>query len=310
MKRLSDLLDDYLQIRRKFGVKYKSEGRYLRNFVSYAKQKSAYYITTDIALDWAVKPKDVLPSQGAKRLGVVRLFAKYLKTIDSRNMVPSLELLPFPYRRKSPYIYTDNEINNLLEAAGKLKSKNGLRAKTCTAFFGMIAVTGMRVCEAISLDRKDVDFANRVLTIHRTKFGKTRLVPIHPTSVSKLEEYAFFRDQIFPKPTSTSFFISSTGKRLTDYAMRYSFIKCSQQIGLRCKVDSRGPRLHDLRHSFSVKTMLRWYKEGANVEQQIPKLSTFLGHVSVKCTYWYLSANPELLQLAANLVYGPEEHTR
>ena len=182
----------------------------------------------------------------------------------------------------------------------------GLRARTYSTLFGLLAVTGMRVkSEALALNREDVDWVRGVLIIRGTKFGKSRLVPIHPTTQRALRRYARFRDQIYPKPKTKAFFVSQRGARLGYYGVLATFVRLSREIGLRGPSDSHGPRMHDLRHRFAVRTLLRWYREGVDVEKHIHKLSTYLGHVKVTDTYWYLSGVPELLQLAM----GRLEHT-
>jgi integrase len=313
MSDLAQALTEYLDLRRRLGYTLKNVEGFLTSFVRLAKEEGASYITTDLALRWAMAPANARPSQWANRLRIVRVFAKHLSALDARTEIPPPELLPFRYRRKPPYIYTDDEISRLLEAASALESLRGLRSRTYYTLFGLLVATGMRMSEPIALDRDDVDLRAGVLTVRRTKFGKTRLVPVHPSTNGALQEYARYRDRVYPTPTSNSFFISELGKRLTDCAVRYTFAKCSRQIGLREPREGarkhghgHGPRLHDLRHRFAVKSLLRWYEEGRDVEQQIPTLSTYLGHNELKHTYWYLSAVPELLKLAAERVERSE----
>jgi integrase/recombinase XerD len=161
-----------------------------------------------------------------------------------------------------------------------------------------LAVTGMRVGEAVALDRKDVDLKQGLLTVRRAKFDKSRLVPIHPTTQKTLLKYERLRDQRYPHPKSPSFFLSERGTRLTDFTVRRWFVIVSHQIGLRAPTDRRGPRIHDLRHRFAFKTILNWYRRGMDVEAHLPELTTYMGHGHVADTYWYISATPELLKLA------------
>jgi integrase/recombinase XerD len=230
---------------------------------------------------------------------MVRFFAKYQSATDPRTEIPPKELLPYRYRRKQPYIYTDAEISKLISAAKKLPSPRGFRAPTLSTLFGLLAVTGMRISEPINLDRKDVDLKHGILTVRQTKFDKSRLVPVHISTRDKLREYAHLRDKMCPRPQSPSFFISGRGTRLTDCTVRRWFVILSHQTGLRGPSDSYGPRLHDLRHGFAIRTLLGWYRSGYDVEQNIPALTTYLGHGHITDTYWYISATPELLQLAA-----------
>lgn len=298
MNKLDQALKDYLTVRRQLGFKLRDEGHLLPNFIQFLEQEGWSFITQDLALKWATQPQNTSPSWWASRLRMVRRFAQYLSTVDPRTEIPPSGLLPYRPQRKSPYLYSDEEIKQLIEAAQKLPSSVGLRPYTYSTLFGLLAVTGMRIREPIQLNRKDVDLVQGGLTIHQTKFGKSRLVAIHPSTRSILHAYEQQRDRIFPNPHDPSFFISDQGTRLTDDIVRWTFIKLSRQIGLRGPNDSHGPRLHDFRHRFAVYTLLNWYRRGANIEQQMPKLTAYLGHTHVNDTYWYLSAIPELMELA------------
>jgi site-specific recombinase XerD len=306
MGELKEAVKEYLSLRRALGFELCRPGRLLHKFALFAEQQDASFITTELALRWAIQPKGVQPFTWAERLGVVRRFAQYRIASDPRTEIPSQELLPYRYQRKQPYIYNDDEITQLLEAAKHLESPTGLRSSTYSTLFGLLAATGMRISEPIALDSQDVDTVNGILTIRRTKFGKSRLIPIHSSTQSKLRQYASLRDQVFSRPRTPSFFVSDRGMRLVDYNVRWTFVKLSRQIGLRGLSDSNGPRLHDLRHRFAVKTLLHWYRTGADVETHMPQLATYLGHVHVNDTYWYLSAIPELLEFAILRLDQPE----
>jgi integrase len=298
MNDLHAALDEYLSVRRTLGFKLRDEGTALPKFLRFLEKKGASYITTDLALQWATLPQNVLPSHWACRLAMVRIFAQFRSAVDRRTEIPPQGLLPYRYRRKTPYIYDDDEISRLLKAASHLQSATALRASTYTTLFGLLASTGMRISEPIALDCKDVDLTQAILTVRWTKFGKSRLIPIHSSTVDKLVEYSRLRSRIFIRPKSPSFFVSERGTRLTQWSVRYTFVKLSREIGLRAPHDSHGPRVHDLRHTFAVKTLLRWYKTGVDVERHMPELATYLGHAHVNDTYWYISAVPELLSLA------------
>lgn len=298
MSELHTALQEYLTIRRQLGFKLRDEGSILPKFVLFLQQEGAFFITRDLALRWAMQPKDVLPAHWARRLSMVRRFAQYQCAADPRTEVPPQGLLPHRYHRKAPYVYKDEDIKRLVEVARKLPSKKGLRPHTYSTLFGLLAVTGMRVNEAISLQRKDVDLMQGILTIVQTKFGKSRLLPLHLSTQRALQKYEGKRNRICPHPHDANFFLSDYSTRLTGWIVRHTFIKLSRQIGLRGPLDSHGPRLHDFRHAFAVRTLLNWYREDIDVEQQIPKLATYLGHTHVNDTYWYLSAIPELMQLA------------
>jgi integrase/recombinase XerD len=299
MTKLKKSLEEYLSVRRVLGFKLHQDGNLLHVFVEFVEKKKVSFVTIKLALEWATQPKDVQPAWWAKRLGMVRGFAKYLSATDPRTEIPTRELLPYRYHRKTPHIYTDTEISKLISIAKKLKSPRGLRATTISTIIGLLAATGMRISESINLNNKDVDLKSGILTVRGTKFNKSRLVPVHISTRDKLRKYARLRDKIYPRPQSPSFFISERGTRFGDHTLRCEFVSLLHQIGLRNHGDSDGPRLHDLRHKFAVKTMLGWYHSGVNVERNIVALTTYLGHRSVNDTYWYISGIPELLQLAA-----------
>ncbi len=306
MRSLSRSLEEYLALRRGLGFKLKEEGGLLSRFVSFLERKGASYITTEFALLWAVEPGNAQPSHWARRLRMVRLFAEYRSASDPRTEVPPKKLLPDIYRRKPPYIYSDEQIIRLMKAARELPSTvpstTGLRAQTYWTLLGLLAVTGMRISEALALNRENVDLDQAVLTIHETKFDKSRLVPVHKSTREVLQRYTHFRDRIYRKPRTQRFFVCERGTPLGYWGVLKTFVRLSREIGLRGPKDSHGPRIHDFRHRFAVTTLVHWYREGVDVERHIQELSTFLGHVKVADTYWYLSAVPELLQLAAKRV--------
>ena len=299
MNNLQAALDEYLNIRRTLGFKLRDEGTVLPQFLLFLDKKDASFITTDLALRWATQPENVLPAHWARRLSMVRIFARFHSAVDPRTEIPPQDLLPFRYHRKPPYIYNGGEISRLLEASSHLQSAIALRASTYSTLLGLLAVTGMRVSEPIALNRRDVDLTRGILTVRLTKFGKSRLIPVHLSTLDKLAEYSQLRDRIFSRPRCPSFFVSEQGTRLTHWSVRWTFVKLSHEIGLRGPHDSQGPRLHDLRHTFAVKTLLRWYQAGVDVERHMPELAAFLGHTHVNDTYWYISAVPELLRLAS-----------
>ncbi len=300
MNSLDQALNEYIAIRRALGFELREVAGCLRNFVAFLKTEGASYITKELALRWATQPAAAQPYTWAWRLGMVRRFAAWHSATEPRTEVPAPSLLPHRYQRKTPYIYSDEEIVSLLRGAAQISSPKGLRASTYITLFSLLAVTGMRVNEALHLDRPDVDLDQGILTIRRTKFGKSRHVPVHSSTVNGLKEYTEKRERIVPKPPSQAFFISESGTRITEWIARYTFAKLSQQLGFRpmAKGHGRGPRLHDMRHRFAARTLVQWYREGLDVERELPKLATYLGHVHINETYWYLEAVPELLQLA------------
>jgi len=217
--------------------------------------------------------------------------------------VPAADLVGQRYRRKPPRLYTDQDVVRLIQSAATLPSAKKLRGRTYATLLGLLAVTGLRINEALHLDRSDVDLQEGVLTIRRTKFGKSRLVPIHPTTQEALRAYGEARDQLVPRPVTPAFFVSERRTRITEWITRYTFAVVSRSVGLRPPTSGgrhgRGPRIQDLRHRFAAQTLIAWYRAGVDVERELPKLSTYLGHVHTADTYWYLEAIPELLQLAA-----------
>lgn len=298
MRTLNNHLDTYLKLRRQLGFKLVEAEKNLRKFVNHAKSKRASFVTTKLALQWATRPPTVKPTQWATRYGMVRQFAEYLSAVDPRTEIPPQKLLPFPLRRRDPHIYRDEEVLKLIEAAGQIRSPKGLKGITYFTLFGLLAVTGMRIGEVLNLDREDVDLEQGLLTIRRGKGNKSRLVPVHASTQTALRYYATLRDRLCRRPTTPSFFVSEDGGRLLHCTVHHWFILLSRRIGLRGPGARQGPRLHDLRHRFAIQTLVRWYRSKKDVEQHLPELATYLGHVHVRFTYWYLSATPELLQMA------------
>ena len=310
MSPLQAVLGEYLAMRRTLGYKLRLKGRLLQRFVEFADRAGTPFITTDLALKWAMLPAHAQPAQWANRLAMVRRFARYCSATDPRTQIPPPDLLPHRYRRPGPYLYRDEQISQLLEAARRLPSTIGLRPHTYATLFGLYAATGLRTNEPLRLDREDADLVNGVLTIRATKFGKSRYVPLHPSTRRALQLYAARRDRLCRSPRSASFFLSDRGTRVTEWSVRWTFVKLSHEIDLRKDGDSRGPRLHDLRHRLAIETLLGWYRRGVDVERHLPELSTYLGHAHITDTYWYLTATPMLLRYALRRVERPERGTR
>jgi integrase/recombinase XerD len=298
MKSLQNAIEDYIALRRSLGFKLDDMAADLTKFASFLEQKAAPYITTALALEWAMQSTDHLPSHWARRLGFVRVFARHWSATDPRTEIPPAGLLPFRAQRARPYLYTEQEIQRLLAAAKSLSPASGLRPWTYHCLFGLLAVSGLRISEAIKLERQDVDFYQGVLTIRQTKFNKNRLIPLHASTRDVLSEYAEHRDRLVPNPSSSCFLLNDCGRCLERSAVRRTFYDLSRQIGLRGPADHTGPRIHDFRHRFALNTLIQWYRAGEDIERRLPVLSTFLGHAHVGDTYWYLSIHPELMGLA------------
>jgi integrase/recombinase XerD len=305
MSTWSTELDRYLSIRRSLGYDLSTAERILRRFIAFAQHEGDEHISTDLFLRWQETYGQANQQTWARHLAVIRLFAQWLHSIDAKHEVPPQTLIPSRSRRARPYIYRDDEIQRIVETAAQLPSINGIRALTYSTLFGLIAVTGLRLREALSLNTTDVDLSEGVLTLRRGKFGKARLLPLAPSTTARLAAYAKDRDRLLGAP-SQPFFVSDRGYRLSDCSARYNFAIVCQTIGLRPTQKfhrhGRGPRLHDLRHTFAVRTMVNWYRTGQDPAQEILKLTTYLGHTKPAYTYWYIEAVPELLALASQRV--------
>ena len=295
MKTLHIALNRYLALRRSLGFKLRDHGRALPQFVAFLHEQGAEFITTELALAWAQQPKQVTRAHHAGRLSMVRDFARYRAASDPRTQVPPQGLLPAQPQRTQPHIYTDEDIVGLIRQASRLEPSKALRPSTYATLFGLLAVTGMRVGEALALNRADVDLREGVLAVRKGKFNKTRFIPVHASTRDRLRAYARRRDRLVPVSSVDSFFLSDRGTRVLYNSVSCTFISIACTLGLRESPAIRGPRLHDLRHTFAVKTPISWYRSGINPEQRLPLLSAYLGHVKVSDTYWYLSAVPELL---------------
>jgi integrase/recombinase XerD len=295
MTSLRQAIQDYLSLRRSLGFKLRCPGALLLKFAAFAEARGTKYVTISLALEWATLPSQK-PATWADRMKAVRVFAKYQHAIDARTEVPPFGLLPYRPPRLQPYLYTDEEIRRLLEATARLRSTKGIRPHTYYCLLGLLAVSGLRISEALALREQDVDLAAGILTIRGTKFGKSRFVPLHPSTVNALRHYAQQRDLLIRTRTSDSFFVSDFGRSLEVSAVRRTFYELSRWAGLRQGEINRGPRLHDFRHRFAVQTMIQWYRSGQDVERRLPILSTYLGHAHVSDTYWYLRHCPELME--------------
>jgi integrase/recombinase XerD len=302
MSTLAQELDRYLTLRRNLGYHLHTAERVLRKFIVFAEKAGADHVTIHLFLRWKEAFGHAHRTTWAARLGIVRRFAQWLHGLDARHEVPPQALLPYRYHRSRPYIYRPEEIRRLISAAAELPSANGISRLTYSTLFGLIAVTGLRISEAIALNVDDVDLESGILTIRRGKLGKARLLPLSNSTQAQLAWYAKERDRLLGA-RATSFFVSDQGKRPTDWAVRYHFAVLCQRIGLRPAQrfhrHGRGPRIHDLRHTFAVQTLLNWYRSGQDPAQEMIRLTTYLGHARPVDTYWYIEAVPELMQLAA-----------
>jgi site-specific recombinase XerD len=311
MSRLRKAIEAYIALRRGLGTGLRDAAIRLRHFAEFLDRERATVVTSELALRWATAAVKATPATWAQRLGDVRRFAAWLSATDPRTEVPPRGLLPERYRRRPPYIYSDEEVARIVRAAALLPSPSGLRAHTYATLFGLLAAAGLRLSEALGLDRDDVDLRCGVIAVRHAKFGKSRMVPVHDSTRRALRCYASKRDLLVPRPASPAFLLSDRGLRISNNTAEYNFVLVSRAVGLRPPArgnhHGHGPRLHDMRHRFAAKTLVRWYREGRDVARELPKLSTYLGHVHVADTYWYLEAVPELLQLATERATGTRE---
>jgi integrase/recombinase XerD len=297
MSALGDHAQQYLRARRALGVKLERHGRLLPQLVAYLEAAGASTVTRELAISWARLPAGAHPRHWAARLSIARGFAAYLHTIDAETEIPPAGVFAVRYQRPTPYLWSQVDISRLLAAARELRPP--LKAASYEALFGLLAVTGMRLGEAIALEPDDVDLDNGVITIraHTAKLERARMVALHSTTVKALERYAKTRARLCPRSRASTFFLSSVGTSLDRSAVAKTLRELTTALGLR--TDTVHPTAHHLRHSFAVSTLIDWQRSGGHIDEQIAVLSTFLGHVSPAETYWYLTATPELMDSAS-----------
>ncbi|WP_327341320.1 tyrosine-type recombinase/integrase [Streptomyces europaeiscabiei] len=308
MSALHRRLQEYLAVRRAMGFKMERHEKLLTQFTDYLAAHRTSTLPIEHALAWATLPSSADPRWWAARLSMVRGFAVHLRALDPAHQVPPSGLIPHGSRRTVPHLYTGQEINALIRAAGQLSFP--LRAGTYQTLIRLLASTGMRVGEAIRLDCEDLDDKLGVLTVRGTKFGKSRQLPLHPTTTAGLQEYLRLRDRLLPQPHTSALLLSTRGFRLRCERVWDTFHRVLGQAELTPRSPASPPRIHDLRHTFAVTTLLDWYRDRADVQAMLPRLSTYLGHADPKHTYWYLSAAPELLALAADRLDAHQEDPR
>ncbi len=308
MTSLHGKLEEYLAVRRAMGFKMERHEKLLGQFTAFLAGNGQTAVTIEGALAWAMLPEGVRPRWHALRLSAVRGFAAWLNAADSAHQVPSRRLIPYGSRAVVPYLYTDEEITALAREAGRLSGQ--LRAATFQALIRLLAVTGMRVGEAIRLDRGDYDAEAGVLTVRDTKFGKSRHLPLHPTTVAGLDAYLRLCDELMPRPQAPALLLTARGCRLRYERTWETFSNLAASAGLKPRSPACRPRIHDLRHSFAVATLLGWHHSGADVQAMLPRLSAYLGHADPRHTYAYLSAAPELMALAADRPQAFQEEAR
>jgi len=296
MTALEQQLGEYLAVRRALGYKLERAAKLLAQFLAWLDEQGHGTITAGLALEWATLPTATGSNWHRQRLSAVRGFAAHLHAIDPAHEVPPAELLLWRRRRQVPYLYADSEVLALMDAASIIPTPH--RAATLRTLIGLLAVTGMRIGEAIRLDRSDIDHEHELLVVRDSKFGKSRELALHPTTIAALRRYLRHRDRPVPAEPNAAVFTSAAGTRLAYCNVHLAFKRIADHAGLHPRSAACRPRPHDLRHTFAVNTVLDAHRDGAEVQARLPLLSTYLGHVNPGSTYWYLQAAPELLALA------------
>lgn len=299
----------YLQFKRSCGYKFDAEGKELMLFAKYAELTGHKGpLTLELAVRWARLPENADRRYWAARYDYVRRFSQYIILFDPDTEILPKGLLGPSKRRLPPHIYSESEIAALLKAASNLSPKNGLSSRTYVTLFGLLLSTGLRISEALNLSCENVDLKTGILTIKETKFKKSRLVPVHPSTLQALRRYMGFKRSYHPKVKSKMFFLNENGTPVNYYGVLYVFIKLSRKLGLRNA--GKKPKIHGMRHSFAVRRIIKWYQEGADLDAKILSLSTYLGHVEIRDTYWYLSSVPELLNIVSERFENFANHKR
>jgi integrase/recombinase XerD len=298
MSALADAAADYLRLRNRLGHELAEYHRLLPRFVAFLDDAGLETVTVAAALAWVNAP-DVDPSGtvASHRMTIARGFARHMAGLDANTEIPPFGLVSSRRRRHEPYIFSPNDIDTLMTGAQGLRTR--FAAATHQTLIGLLAATGMRVGEAIRLDRGDLTEADATLMIRESKFGKSRMVPLQPSMLTALQHYGRLRDDVHRQPATVSFFVSTRGNRMVYPTIHAVFRNLCDSAGIGADAPSP-PRIHDLRHTFAVRTLLGWYRAGEDVDARLPVLSTYLGHRDPRWTYWYLSAAPELLSLAAS----------
>lgn len=295
MSPLTDTVADYLAIRRALGHKLVAHERMLAEFAAFAESRGERSVTIDGAVAWAATASNA--GLLARRLSMVRGFATYLAAFDPATQIPPEHLVATGVVRRTPYIFNDDEVTTLMDAAGELSPP--LFAVTFATLIGLMAATGIRTAEAVKLDRTDLDCDAGLLSIRYSKYGKSRRIPLHPTVVEALRDYLTRRDTLFPCPVDNALLVTANGARLTGRDTSPTFRRLLAEAGITVPPGRRAPRLHDLRHRFAVTTLIGWHIAEVDVMTRLPLLSLYLGHVNPAHTYWYLSAVPELMGVLA-----------
>jgi integrase len=292
------LVEEYLVRRRALGFALTIDASQLRNFARFADAEGhSGPLTVDLITRWAMQPGRRVRRFPGRRLDSIRQFARDRASVDPTNEVPSAGLLGPPRRRGVRHIYTEEQLVAILAEARKLRPAGGLRPLTYATLFGLLSACGLRISEALRLTCADVDLNGSVLVVRMTKFRKSRLVPLHPTTAHALRSYEQHRDGAVPRRKAAAFFVTKTGRALPYPTVHHVFQNLRVALGWDGAYPL--PRIHDIRHTFACRRLCAWYTAGVDAAAQIAALATYLGHAHITDTYWYLTASPELLALAA-----------
>lgn len=293
-------VETYLAYRRRHGFKLSIDATQLRSFARFADEIGTQdHLTLTLAIAWAKTSRRSSPLSWGRRIEVLRGFARFCLREDPATEIPPRGLFGSAHRRLVPHIYTEDELSALLKAANALAPVHGLRPATCRCVFGLLAATGLRISEALALTATDVDLDAGVLRIREAKFHQQRLVPLHPSVTQSLTMYAGRRDQLVPRPACDRFFLRDDGRPTNQAVMLYALQTLCQQLGWKPRGDYPHHRLHDMRHTYIVRSVLRFYEQGIDVDRAVLALSTYVGHAKVSDTYWYFTGIPELMGVAA-----------
>lgn len=299
MKTLDSGIEDYLELRRALGFRLKKDADLLSDFSLFLRERGEHRITTSRAMEFAKLSCQASTEWQARRLMAIRNFARYWQAVDSSTEIPPHGVFKRLKQRAKPHIYTDDQIAGLVSAALAVHCGQGIAELSYATIIGLLAVTGLRIGELMGLKSQDIDLTAGRLTIHSSKRCNSRIIPIHDSTIERLQAYAERRFQLFPDSKEEAFFVNKVGKQLTHPVFWRAFIRTSMECGIRSSWQGNGPRIHDFRHTFAVNTLLGWHRSGANIEQQLPVLSAYLGHSCPSHTYWYLSMIPELREIVA-----------
>ncbi len=302
-KRIADSIDRYIALQQSLGYQYRKQAASLHAFLRYVHATHARGpLSQALALDFAMA-SDLTPNGRAIRYAVIRRFAAYHAAFDPRTESLDPRALPRSRAIPPPRILSEQELRSLMAASERISTEHPLRGSTLATVIGLLASTGLRSGEVLRLDCSDVNLTNGVLQIRKTKFRKDRLVPVHASTLTALQDYVRRRNLAFPTPKTSAFFVSTRGTRLSTSGLYYGFAQACVLAGVNAHA-TRPLRPHDLRHRFAVTRLAKWYRQKVDVQSMLPLLATYLGHARYSDTAYYITATPELLGSAAANAFG------